>query len=56
MGSRHGLKYISKFVKLIVICGDNFPNFCLIDVFSLEMDSLNNEDNFVGQFTGLADI
>ena len=44
------------FVTLIVICGDNFPNFCPIDVFSLEMDPLNNEDNFVGQFTGLADI
>ena len=27
-----------------------------MDVFSLEMDSLNNEDDFLGQFTGLADI
>ena len=49
-------KYISKFMTLIVICGNNFPNFCSIDVFSLEMDSLNNEDNFVGQVTELADI
>ena len=56
MGFSAVLKYISKFVTLIVICGDNFSNFCLIEFFSLEMDSLNNEDNFVGQFTGLADI
>ena len=33
------LEYISKFVTLIVMCGDNFPNFCPIDVFSMEMDS-----------------
>ena len=50
------LNAMSKFVTLIVTCGDNFPNFCPIDVFSLEMDSLDNVDNFVGQFTGLADI
>ena len=30
----------------------NFPNFCSIDVFSLEMDSLNNEDNFVANSLG----
>ena len=33
-------------MTLIVICGDNFPNFCPIDVFSLEMDSQVYEDNF----------
>ena len=33
------LKTISKVVALIVIFCDNFPNFCPIDVFSLEMDS-----------------
>ena len=50
------LEYILKFVTLIVICGANFPNFSPIDVFSFEMDSLNNEDNFVDQVIGLADI
>ena len=40
-------------MTLIVICGGNFRTFCPIDIFSLEIDSLNNEDNFVGQFNGL---
>ena len=33
--SGKALKYISKFVTLIAICGDNFPKFCPIYVFFL---------------------
>ena len=40
------LKYISKLWARFVIFCDNFPNFSLIGVFSLEMDSQVFKDNF----------
>ena len=40
------LKYISKFQARFVIFCNNFPSFSPIDVFSLEMDSQVQEDNF----------